>query len=184
YVNGYNLCPSSFTHELLHIYIKDKKINIANELEKHITENHTLRTIFSLPLRTHIGNCLEHIKMLPIYLNLGFPNEKFLSDYNESKMDSLTILQIKTTYKNYNIYNKEVVDFYIGKFFAMKACNNNSFNYFNYYSELENIDSELFYSLNNFWENWINIIDSRNYKPILEKFIEDLKNWTKNKKFI
>lgn len=80
-----NYCPDSFTHELLHVYIRLKEVYIGSSLNLTISTDNTLRSIFNDRLLEHLINCLDHIKMLPMYLGLGFKREKFLLDYYDNK---------------------------------------------------------------------------------------------------
>ena len=65
------ICADSFTHELLHIYLRSKGVFIGARLKRKLQSSKTLSIIYSEPLLEHLGNCLDHIKMLPIYLELG-----------------------------------------------------------------------------------------------------------------
>src|SRR5690349_18144860 len=68
--NNYN--KDYFAHELLHILLGIKNINISGYLLIRFRENKLLSSVFSDPLLQHIGNTLDHIKMLEIYLAMGF----------------------------------------------------------------------------------------------------------------
>jgi hypothetical protein len=77
--NG-NICKDAFMHELLHIYLKVKGVYIGNILSISLTS--ALSDIAdSTLLLDHVGNCLDHTKMLPIYLAAGFNRHKFIIDY-------------------------------------------------------------------------------------------------------
>lgn len=93
-----NIDPASFTHELLHIYLRTKDIFIGGGLTLSIKESEILSRIFSDNLIEHIGNCLDHIKMLPEFLDLGFDENDFLSDYSVNKLTDKEILKIKKHY--------------------------------------------------------------------------------------
>lgn len=187
YVLKDDLNPASFTHELLHIFMKRNNKNVEKHLNEKIKNNDSLNYIFSLPLRDHIGNCLEHIKMLPFYLNLGYNKKEFISDYTERKMNNRLLKNLKSQFLVNGIYNREAVDFYIGKFYAMKACPNPAFDYRKFYEGFKRLDRKLFRTLNEFWEDWqtYDIEDIKDdYDEILDLFIEDLTNWCSNKKVI
>ncbi len=85
YIQPDNYCPAAFTHELLHIFLKSNKVNIAFDLDNRIAESEKLFYVFSNRLKEHIGNCLEHSKMLPIYLELGYEEQLFISDLRKGK---------------------------------------------------------------------------------------------------
>src|SRR5438128_5434727 len=53
----FDLNPAPFTHELLHIELKSKNVQIADELARSIESAEKLSHIFSKGLKEHIGNC-------------------------------------------------------------------------------------------------------------------------------
>ena len=67
YIDKDNLSKSSFTHEMLHVYLRCKDCFISGGLNNTIRQNSILSSMFSQELLEHMGNCLDHIKMLPIY---------------------------------------------------------------------------------------------------------------------
>lgn len=187
FIDEENINPAAFTHELLHILLKSKYIMIAEDYNSLILEHNQLFLLFSKNLRDHIGNCLEHIKMLPIYLNLGFDKTMFNSDYAIKKMNEEFLSLLKSKYKVNEVYNRLAVDAFIGKFFSMVACNNKSHNYLSYYEDLRGLDNELYTLLNNFWNSWENYdIEAPNtsYSEMLEIHMKDLKKWIEKKAFL
>lgn len=189
YVAKDNLEPDSFTHELLHIYIRIKEIYIGSGLKLQIQSSSILSRIFSEGLLEHFGNCLDHVKMLPIYLDLGFEREKFILDYHTLKSTDSQISQIKRMYKVQKIHNASAIDAFIGRFISIKADPNNTFDYTSHLRRLQKIDGKLFTVLNRFitaWEDFdINNPDpvfGYNYHPLLFDFYEGLMSWVKNKK--
>lgn len=187
YIHEDNLNPASFTHELLHILMKRSNKNVGKHLDEKIKSNESLHYMFSLQLRDHISNCLEHIKMLPIYLNFGYSQMEFISDYSEKKMNNKLFANLKSQFVVNGVYDREAVDFYIGKFYAMKACPNPAFDYQKYYEGFKRLDKKLFHALNEFWEDWetYDVEDSNDdYAEMLDLFIEDLINWQSNKTMI
>lgn len=179
-----NINPSSFTHELLHVLLKDKKLNIVEDFYNAIRNSENANGVFSTVLKEHVTNCLEHVIILPIFLNMGFRNEEFIKDYSEKKMNNRLMTTLQEKFKIGNSYNLIAVDFYIGKFFAMKSCNNSSFNYTKYYEKFKKLDPQLFQLLDDFWNDWQTFeIDNPNdsYDEILELFLTDLTKWLRNK---
>ena len=184
YVDENSLNPADFTHELLHIKLKSNGRNVSKDLNEKIGENDRLFYLFSTALKDHIGNCLEHIKMLPIFIGLGFKNSEFLSDYNSKKMSSGQMQEIKIRYRESGIYDREAVDSFIGLFFAMKADNNRMNKYDILYKNLAKLDKKLYKLLIDFWEDWISFDyndEKDNYDDIIQYFIEDLNVWIENK---
>lgn len=143
YVPESNICADSFTHELLHVYLRSKGIFIGARLKRKIQSSKKISIIYSEPLLEHIGNCLDHIKILPIYLELGFDRNKFIIDYDMKKCTNLEIEQIKKHWKQGLINNAQVIEFYLEKYFAIKACPNIDFNYGICLQELIQIDEKI-----------------------------------------
>lgn len=186
-----NIDSASFTHELLHIYLRIKKVFIGAGLAISINESKKLSRIFSEDLIAHIGNCLEHIKMLPEFINLGYEEKDFLSDYSVNKLTDEVIFKIEenytTTIQFDKIYNASAIDFFIGKYFAAKCCPNKTFDYQTQLIKLEKIDPELFQILETFLKEWMNFDYNSNdpikgsYHWFMFNFIENLEKWTEDR---
>lgn len=129
YIVRDNLCKDSFTHEMLHVYLRMNDCFIGAGLKNTIWQSKILTSMLSFDLLEHMGNCLDHIKMLPIYLSMGFEREKFILDYNIHKCSPEELTSLKRNYRQGKKVNPKAVDLYIGKFFAMLADPNDSFNY-------------------------------------------------------
>lgn len=175
-----NICIDSFTHELLHVLLRDKGIYFGASLKNLISGNNTLSLLITDKLITHFGNCFDHIKMLPIYLELGFDVRKFLADYEENKCTDEEIKDLKNNFVINGSYSKSALDQYIGKFIAIKADPNQ----FKYYpkclTELNELDTELYEILGRCFKDWKemplekeNIWDS-DYYSISYDFYENL----------
>lgn len=183
-----NLNPDSFTHELLHIYMRLHEIYIGGGITNIISSSNIMSLIFSENLLDHFGNSLDHIKMLPIYLAMGFNKEKFLHDYYEQKCTNEDISLMKKNYKIGKIYNSQAIDYYIGKYLAIMADPNDSFNYLPYLQKLKKIDSNLYLVLDKLIKDWndfqIDEEDSalNDYHSILFDFYDGLKKWITNKR--
>lgn len=182
-----DLNPHYFTHELLHIYLKTMGVNIANDLKVNIQDTPGLKDIFSPSLQEHLGNCLEHVKMLPLYLARGFRNELFVIDFHKKIMEEKELRELSKSFKCEGTYCKDAIDTYIGKYYAMKTSNNPNFNYDYYFRELKKIDSQLYACLQIFWEEWMQFEigdPPKKYQAMLGRLMENLENWTLDKKFI
>lgn len=81
YVPNDNENPSSFAHELLHVHLKTIGVFIGNGLINAIRSKNQISTYFSNELLGQIGNCLDHVKMLSIFVQMGYPIEEFIEDY-------------------------------------------------------------------------------------------------------
>jgi hypothetical protein len=181
----HELSSASFTHELLHIYLKSKNVRITEDFYNAMENSERLNNLFSSDLKEHLTNCLEHKLMLPIFLEMGYENRFFISDYNEIKMDDKKLDALLSRYRVNGVYDKEAVDFFIGKFIAMKSCNNKSFKYYKYFKAFQKLDKRMHKLLSEFWSDWTTYDfqnDNDNYNEILEYFIEDLNGWISKKK--
>lgn len=179
-----DLSAASFTHELLHIYLKSKNVKIVEDFNNALATSEKLNSLFSKGLKEHVTTCLEHKLMLPLFLKMGYENRLFVSDFNEPKMNKKMLGILLERYKNNDVYDREAVDFYIGTFFAMRSCNNKSFNYHKYYIAFQQLDKGLYNSLSEFWLDWktydFEDVDD-DYDKILGFFIDDINGWISEK---
>lgn len=186
YIPHHEFCKDSFMHELLHIYLKVKGVNPGPNLELSIKYHPLLSNTYSNGLIEHMSNCMDHYKMLPIYLSKGYQRNKFISDHFIYKCKSEEIEWIRMFWSSTLLW-KEVADLYVGKFFAMKACSNNEFDYSGFFDDLSNVDVSLYKLLDDFWAAWegldIENIDPvfNNDRMIVNQFIRDLTEWTETK---
>lgn len=189
YIVRDNLCKDSFTHEMLHVYLRMNDCFIGAGLKITICQSKILSSMLSFDLLEHMGNCLDHIKMLPIYLSMGFEREKFILDYNIHKCSPEELTSLKRNYRQGKKVNPKAVDLYIGKYFAMLADPNDSFDYSNQLESLAKIDP-LLYQINkrmiDFWHE-IKIEDRQimddDYHSVLFKYYDNLKKWISKNKF-
>ena len=177
-------CKDSFTHELLHIYLKQKMIFIGEYLARRFQKDEILSEVFSELLIRHIGNCLDHLKMVPKFLSMGFDGTKFLYDYDTPKCSDDDCLLLSIALKRTTSSWKLAADFFLGKYFGMKSCPNNLFNYSKHLEHLQDIDNNLFSILESFWMSW-EMFDIENNDPVVlcyedfcDVFLNDLKEWT------
>ena len=190
YVVPNNLCPASFTHELLHIYLRLHSVYIGAGFSSVIQGSNILRKIFSASLFGHIGNCLDHIKMFQLYEDMGFDADKFILDFHKFKCTPTELADLKRYYRQGNAYSVQAVDFFIGKYIAIQADFNDEFDYEICLTEMKKLDPVLYGILERFiikWEEFdiegTNIVH-HNYHIILNKMYEDMKFWLSKKIFI
>lgn len=170
HVNIDNICPASFAHELLHIQLKVKKVFIGSGLTNYLKGIPRLNRMFPDALLDHIGNCLEHVKILPDYLRLGYDVKDFISDYSENKLTDAELMELKVYYKSNRTYHIKAISQFIGKYFAAKACPNDTHDYANRLEELRKVDRKLYSVLDNLMNAWLklNIEIEEDYHPILD----------------
>lgn len=189
YIDENNLCTSSFTHELLHVYLSLKGSHISGGLKNRIMADDFFKLLFSHNLLEHMGNCLDHVKMLPVYLELGFERERFITDYDIFKCTDTEINELEQDYRVSNKINTNTVDAYIGRLVSIIADTNESFDYGQYLFRLKNIDSKLFVVINNLFVNWkkVKIVNRTilddDYSDVLNAFLEELKTWKRTNLF-
>jgi hypothetical protein len=169
------------THELLHLYLETKENLVYCIIQGQINENQTLKKIFHDDLTIHVLNCLQHIKMLPIFCNMGYNKMDFLVDSETMKCNIEFAKEIKRKFKFLFFYNKSVIDNYIGKYFSMKA-DVNEYKYKEEISILAKTDAKLFQILETFWNKWIAYDiynESVNYwlDDFAGEFMESLATW-------
>ena len=179
-----DLNATSFTNQLLHIYLKSKNVKIAEDFYTALEKSENINTLFSDGLKEHVTYCLELELTRPLFLKMGYENQFITSDFNEPKMNKKMLDVLLKRYQNKGVYDREAVDFFIGTFFAMKSCNNPAFKYHKYYIAFQELDKELYTSLSEFWLDWktYDMEDPEdNYDKILQYFIEDLTGWISKK---
>ncbi|WP_297334068.1 hypothetical protein [Flavobacterium sp.] len=183
--------PPSFTHELLHIYLSQQNVHIHGALTLQTYCDEDLRKIFSRDLLEHISNNLNHAKMIPLFLDLGYNIEDFISDYYLNKGESegldLMIEYFCFEQNGKRIYLAKAIDCYIGVYIAARFCPNKNFNYSTLYNKLEQLDKELLMILNSFVENWNNYDYSdslQSYQDIATSFVISMSNWCRYKMIV
>jgi hypothetical protein len=148
-------CADSFTHELLHIYLHSKEVFIGAHIKLIVRSNHILSQIINEDLGDHISNCLEHEKMFPIYLQLGYDKKKLISDFYLPKCNPDEIKLFGPNLRPGSSIRNALTNVYIGRFFAVKACPNRSFDYSSCIVAFKQADHRLFKILEEFWDAWV-----------------------------
>lgn len=183
----------SFTHELLHLYLSSKKIHIGGAIQGTFRELRPLNQIFDIRLYDHLSNALEHIKMFPIFVQMGCPSEEFTQDYDENKLTDEEVNRIQRLYKVglfKKKYNSKAVNYFIGKFFAAKCDVNPNYNYDNQLLKLRGLDTQLYVVLDKFLNGWIEYdvekhreVWDDDYNQLIADFTNEMIAWGKDKKF-
>jgi len=80
-----------------------------------------------------------------------------------------------------------MIDFYLGKYFAIKACPNLDFDYSDSLEGLSKIDKRLFLINEKLVNNWLQVdIDSQNiedgFRTIVRNYVYDMESWIKLKR--
>jgi hypothetical protein len=194
YVSLENQNPASFTHELLHIFLHLKNVPIGGAIKLSIRNSPRLKDLISEELLEHINNCIEHVKMLPLFLAMGYAVGDFLADYSHNKLTYLEIELLAHHFdevKNFGqTYSKEYIDFFIAKFFAATCCPNNEIDYSGNLGRLKGVEQDLYDVLDRFLISWkdfdydtADIIEG-GYRLMVYEFVEGLEKWTQGKVII
>jgi hypothetical protein len=182
-----NVSVDSFTHELLHIYLKNKEFYLGASIKLTLKQSKILQRLLTDDLLEHIGNSLDHLKMFEIYKSMDCRKEEFLLDYNMYKFSEQDSVVLKKQYRLRNKINPVCVDFYIGKLIALLCDPNDSNDYTEALKEFEKQDPDLYKTVNNLVEETRNYdIDSNDifnsYRDIANNFYSRLIKWiNKNK---
>lgn len=182
----------SFTHELLHVYMAKLQIDFGPDLKLSVNKYPHLCKFMTDTLIDDINNCLEHIKIFPLYLNLGYERDRFIADYYHgmiSLIDKIDLrLHLRKTYFfnkriNYNIINTQL---FIRKYLSLKVCFDPNKDYSKNLKMFYKIDPVLCGLLNLLlieWENYNINIPNNDYCHIKDNFIYRLNQWASDKEF-
>jgi len=155
YVPHERPCVDSFSHELLHLWMAMKDVSVSCTISATFKTSSLLKLLFKPELGEHIGNCADHFKMLPLYLQMGFERELFISDFHKHKCSDTELSFIERWYDHLDFQSKQyATEQYLAKFFSMKSCPNPLFNYNVQLERLKAIDNSLFEVLQSFWDNF------------------------------
>lgn len=187
YIGQGELSKGSFTHEMLHVYFRLNDCFLGAGMSNILLSNNRLGKILSTKLIEHIGNCFEHVKMLPLYLDMGFKKSEFLTDYYEHKCKPSELQIFKKKYLKNGSVDTQLVDPFIGKLVAMLCDPNDELYYENELDEFKKIDSTLFLSIETALASWKSIdiesndIMSPTYHDLIFDLENDLENWFEKK---
>ena len=146
------VCIDSFTHELLHLWMDIRDVSVSRTLSSTFKTDPFFSLLFKPELGEHIGNCADHYKMLPIYLEMGFDRAKFIEDYNSTKCNKMDMSFIEGWYNHEDIISRRyAAENYIATYFSIKACPNPQFEYKECLNRLRQIDSKHYKILEEFW---------------------------------
>jgi hypothetical protein len=169
-----------FTHELLHIHMILKGVNISWYLKNRLRNEPLLSWTLNENLFEQIGEWLAHIKMLPLYLSMGFERDLFCETYYMPCCHEMNMQMIRSGMKK-EIPSAASIDLFIKKFFAMRSCLNPDFNYDHYIEQLKLINPGLYFILDKFWKQWtafdIESSDRQSFKIFTNDFIHELGTW-------
>jgi hypothetical protein len=175
----------TIAHELLHLWLKKFNYFSSNHIYLSFQNDEKLSKVFTKFLCDFIGNYMDHYKMYPKYLSMGYKPEYFIQEGLNSKC---SLSQINFFFlKTFGVYNSKSVNLYIGCLFSIYADHVEN-DYAKHLTKLKKKDSELFNIVTNFWNSWKKF-DIKNIDPInnsdyelIENFIFDIREWASDKK--
>lgn len=186
YYNPRRFSNDSIAHELLHVWLKTLGYFGSNHIYCVAEEDYKLSRIFSKNLCDHIGNCQDHIKMYPKYLEMGYAPEVFIENSLKEQCSIRDIASLCVV--SGKIIFAGQTDFFIGSLISIYA-HHIQMDYSAHLSKLKSIDSELFQIVTVFWEDWkrfdITKVDAFNSGfDEYERFISAMREWVKDRAII
>ena len=181
YVLPTNISCASFAHELLHVKFRKDGVLAGGCLKRMILENTVLNDVLTKDTIDVIANCMEHVKMLPQFLAMGYANYEFLADYESSKcsLDDLCIIC-----NCYTANRLLAMDRFIGTYCAMRADNNPAHKYGIMFFLMRLSDKSLFIIVEKFWDDWLQYDTNRqrergkpDYGQLVGNFVHSLSKY-------
>jgi hypothetical protein len=168
-----------FTHEMLHAYLVANGISLCSFLKERLRLEPLLHWTVNENLIDQIGQALEHAKMLPLYIAMGFERNLFEEKYYMTCCSPVTLQLVQSGF-NKRVPATASIDLFINKFFAMKCALNPQFDYAGSLQLLQDADYELYSILEQFYNTWITA-DSKNlseqFKKFTAHFVHELGLW-------
>jgi hypothetical protein len=164
---------SSFTHELLHLYIDDLGMSTPLELLNVIRGEKSFEVLTNNGLFAIVHNFCSHSKMFPYYDEMGFPEDEFVSKPATLGLVSLFLLKFQL-----NMNQLMGVTHYIGNVIAL--CNNMGQSKEKYnkmkLDKLAGICPSLFAIIMSFDNKWKDTVNLDLTTPFIE-FNTELEEW-------
>ncbi len=174
--------PASFAHELLHAKLWIKQVYCSPKLA--VSGCPKLVPIFSEELCDHFTNILEHRKMFPEFIAMGYKEQEFLADSQTPALTKESADYLLLKIKFHGFYLAPGVGDFIGTYLAARlGC----FSYYDYSEELQilrNAEPELSSILDSLAESWNKYdyekegdILATSYIEVIGDFVENLNEW-------
>lgn len=185
---------ASFTHQLLHLDLWVKDVYVNSCLIAAVESSSILSGILKRPILEHIANSLEHLKMFPVFIDMGYKAGAFLSDYQTNRLTEHTMRGIKEHFKHRiffkSIYSSFGIASFITSYFTARSCPAECFDYSRELQQLKSTAPLLYGILERFTEKWnrydVTTIPSEgsSYELIIYEFVKELELWAKEKRII
>ncbi len=185
YYNPKIVNSESIAHELLHIWLNRFNYSIGNHIFLCTQSDRKLSKFLNKFLCDYIGNCCDHYKMYPKYLEMGYSPKDFIKDGLELKTSVTDIKKIRL--KFIGIYNSQSINLFIGCLFSILADHIKANDYAEHHKYLMDKDLALYNIVCDFWKKW-EAFDIENIDPIYnsdleltDNFIDGLTDWANGK---
>lgn len=139
---------STLTHEMLHLYLDYLQIRPSQVLSQKSFDYYWIRELFDRSEFDDTGNLMSHIKMFPIFTDLGFEDSSFIENFNAIEVSKKIIRELKEAYqylKGNEILTRKYVRNYFKAMFLMNGCINKKIHYFENKEVLRKNDTKLFF---------------------------------------
>lgn len=173
--NSKDINYSSFTHELLHIYLDFKGLSEMPELIFSIVGENSFEILLEQDLIPFIYNVCSHKKMFPFYNEMGFSEYDFVQERINFGINDLRF--IKNSFEN-NESKLIAVNQFIGQTISLfnNVVSEDKAKCSNYLKDLKSIKPELYRIIEKFDTDWNNSTDL-NLTPVFLEFENDLETW-------
>lgn len=183
YVNPKIFKNSSVAHELLHAWFRGLGLHGSNMIYLSARERPKFSVVFDKKLCDHIGNCMDHYKIYPKFLEMGYAPEDFLSSKGmQCDINSIRKLRVQ----NNGVYSAKHLNNYIGYLISIYADHLPN-DYSQHLAQMQSVEPELFDIVTEFWKAWKNV-DIENSDPItrmdfeaINDFIMNMENWMESR---
>ena len=120
--------------------------------KEDIMDDPVLKDVITKDTIDVITNCMEHVKMLPQFLAMGYENSEFIDDYESSKF-GFTEFGILCYW--YAANRLPAMDRFIGTYCVMRADNNTAHKYGIMFHLMRLLDRPLLIIVEKFWDEWL-----------------------------
>jgi len=183
YINPKVFNNSSVAHELLHAWFRGLGLHGSNMIYLSAREKPKFSVVFDKKLCDHIGNCMEHYKIYPKFLEMGYASKDFLSSKGmQCDINSIRKLCIQRN----GIYSVKHLNNYIGFLISIYADHLPN-DYSRHLALIQGIEPKLFDIVSEFWQAWKEV-DIENPDPItrtdfdaIHSFIMNVEDWIEDK---
>jgi hypothetical protein len=185
YYNPEIVNSESVAHELLHIWLNRFNYSVGNHIFLCTQKDKRLSKFLTKFLCDYVGNCCDHNKMYPKYLEMGYSPKEFLKNGLELKTSIVDIKKIKLN--SLGFYNSKSINQFIGCLLSILADHIKENDYTEHHKYLREKDPILYGIVYDFWKKW-ETFDIENIDPIYnsdleltDSLIDGLATWVNNK---